>query len=102
MIGLVHGLAGSAASRSWFFPQSTIRCERVCICSSGAGTMLGMMVMTAAMAMPLNLAGERSATLSRYLGTVSGMASLCFGSFLIFQLGIMGGLFTSHPVWTPR
>lgn len=103
VIGLVHGLAGSAAVA--LLVLSTIHdpvWATLYLLIFGAGTMLGMMVMTAAMAMPLNLAGERSATLSRYLGTVSGMASLCFGSFLIFQLGIMGGLFTSHPVWTPR
>jgi hypothetical protein len=68
----------------------------------GAGTMLGVMVMTVAMAMPLNFVGQRSAALSRYLGTFSGLVSLCFGSFLVFQLGIMNGLFTSHPIWTPR
>jgi hypothetical protein len=32
----------------------------------------------------------------------SGMVSLCFGSFLVYQLGFVGGLFTSHPQWTPQ
>jgi hypothetical protein len=64
--------------------------------------MVGMMGMTAAMAAPLTLAGRRSAALSQYLGTVSGMVSVGFGSFLVYHLGIVGGLFTSHPLWTPR
>jgi high-affinity nickel-transport protein len=64
--------------------------------------MIGMMFMTAVIAVPLTFAGERFATMSRYLGAVSGMASLCFGSFLVYQLGFLGGLFTSNPHWTPR
>jgi ABC-type nickel/cobalt efflux system permease component RcnA len=103
VIGLVHGLAGSAAVA--LLVLSTIHnplWATVYLLIFGAGTMLGMMVMTTAMATSLNFAGQRYAAFSRYLGTVSGMVSLCFGSFLVFQLGIMGGLFTSHPVWIPR
>ena len=68
----------------------------------GAGTMIGMMCMTAAIALPLAYAGDRFSMLSRYLGVASGMVSLCFGSFLVYQLGFVGGLFTSHPQWTPQ
>jgi ABC-type nickel/cobalt efflux system permease component RcnA len=103
VIGLVHGLAGSAAVA--LLVLSTIHdplWATLYLLIFGAGTMLGMMCMTAAMAASLNFAGQRFSTLSRHLGTLSGMVSLCFGSFLVFQLGIMGGLFTSHPVWIPR
>lgn len=102
-IGLVHGLAGSAAVA--LLVLSTIHdpvWATLYLLIFGAGTMVGMMGMTAAMAAPLRFAGKRSAKLGRYLGTVSGLASLCFGSFLVFQLGVVGGLFTSHPMWTPR
>lgn len=103
VIGLVHGLAGSAAVA--LLVLSTIRdpaWATLYLLIFGGGTMLGMMCMTAAMAVPFRFAGARSAGLRRCLGTVSGLVSLCFGSFLIFQLGIVGGLFTSHPVWIPR
>lgn len=103
VIGLVHGLAGSAAVA--LLVLSTIHdpvWATLYLLIFGGGTMLGMMCMTVAMAAPLRFAGNRSAKLSRWLGTVSGMVSLCFGSFLVFQLGIVGGLFTSHPVWIPR
>jgi nickel/cobalt exporter len=103
VIGLVHGLAGSAAVA--LLVLSTIHdpvWATLYLLVFGAGTMVGMMGMTAAMAAPLTFAGQRSAKLSQYLGTVSGMASLCFGSFLVYQLGIVGGLFSSHPMWTPR
>jgi high-affinity nickel-transport protein len=103
VIGLIHGLAGSAAVA--LLVLSTIHeplWATLYLLIFGAGTMVGMMGMTTAMAAPLTFAGRRSARLSRYLGTVSGMASLCFGSFLVYQLGIVGGLFTNHPSWTPR
>jgi len=64
--------------------------------------MVGMMCMTAAIAVPLAYAGDRFAVLSRYLGVASGMVSLCFGTFLVYHLGFVGGLFTSHPQWTPQ
>jgi sulfite exporter TauE/SafE len=103
VIGLVHGLAGSAAVA--LLVLSTIHnplWATVYLLIFGAGTMIGMMCMTAAIAVPLTFAGDRFAKLSRYLGTASGMVSLCFGSFLVYQLGFLGGLFTSHPQWTPR
>lgn len=47
-------------------------------------------------------AGNRFSVISHYLGVASGMVSLCFGSFLVYQLGFVGGLFTSQPRWTPQ
>ena len=102
-IGLVHGLAGSAAVA--LLVLSTIHnpvWATAYLLIFGAGTMIGMMCMTAAIAIPFTFAGDRFASLSRYLATASGMASLCFGSFLVYQLGFLGGLFTAHPLWTPR
>jgi nickel/cobalt exporter len=102
-IGLVHGLAGSAAVA--LLVLSTIHSPvwaTVYLLIFGAGTMIGMMCMTAAIAVPLSFAGDRFAKLGKYLSAASGMVSLCFGSFLVYQLGFLGGLFTSHPQWTPR
>jgi high-affinity nickel permease len=102
-IGLVHGLAGSAAVA--LLVLSTIHSPiwaTVYLLIFGAGTMVGMMCMTAMIAVPLAFAGDRFAKLGKYLGAASGMASLCFGSFLVYQLGFLGGLFTSHPQWIPR
>jgi len=103
VVGLVHGLAGSAAVA--LLVLSTIHnplWATVYLLIFGAGTMIGMMCTTAAIAVPLTFAGNRFTKLGQYLGAVSGMASLCFGSFLVYQLGFLGGLFTSHPQWTPR
>ena len=103
VIGLVHGLAGSAAVA--LLVLSTIHnpyWATAYLIIFGIGTMIGMMCMTAAIAVPLSYAGDRYANLSRYFGVASGFVSLCFGSFLVYQLGFVGGLFTSHPQWTPQ
>jgi nickel/cobalt exporter len=102
-IGLVHGLAGSAAVA--LLVLSTIHSPiwaTAYLLIFGAGTMVGMMCMTAMIAVPFAFAGDRFTKLGKYLGAASGMASLCFGSFLVYQLGFLGGLFTSHPQWIPR
>ena len=103
VIGIVHGLAGSAAVA--LLVLSTIHSPQwatAYLLIFGAGTMLGMMCMTTAMAVPLAYAGNRFTQVSRYLGVASGLVSLCFGAFLVYQLGFLGGIFTGHPQWTPR
>ena len=103
IIGLVHGLAGSAAVA--LLVLSTIHSPiwaTFYLLIFGAGTMVGMMCMTAAIAVPLTYAGDRFSKLSHYFGVASGLVSVSFGSFLVYQLGYLGGLFTSHPEWTPR
>jgi high-affinity nickel-transport protein len=103
VIGIVHGLAGSAAVA--LLVLSTIHSPvwaTVYLLIFGAGTMVGMMCMTAAMAVPLAFAGNRFSSMSRVFSVASGVVSVCFGFFLVYQLGFLGGLFTSHPQWTPR
>ena len=103
VIGLVHGLAGSAAVA--LLVLSTIHnpvWATAYLLIFGAGTMVGMMCMTAAIAVPLAFAGDRFKRLGHYFGIASGMVSLGFGSFLVYQLGFVGGLFTSHPQWIPN
>ena len=103
VIGIVHGLAGSAAVA--LLVLSTIHSPvwaTVYLLVFGAGTMVGMMGMTAAMAVPLAYAGNRFAGMSRFFTVASGVVSVCFGCFLVYQLGFLGGLFTSHPHWTPQ
>jgi high-affinity nickel-transport protein len=102
LIGMVHGLAGSAAiallalgtvpSVGWAIAYLAI---------FGAGTIAGMMLITAAMAIPLLASVERFARWQRALVNLTGLASVALGLFLIYEIGIVHGLFTSHPVWTP-
>jgi hypothetical protein len=101
-VGLVHGLAGSAAVA--LLVLSTIREPKWAILYLlifGVGTIAGMMLITAAMALPFSLAGYKFAWLNRGLITASGLVSLAFGLFVCYHIGLVDGLFTSHPTWIP-
>lgn len=102
-IGIVHGLAGSAAVA--LLVLGTIRDPRWAVgylLVFGVGTIAGMMIITAAIAFPFSFAGYKFAGLNRGLITASGLLSLCFGLFISYQIGFVDGLFTSHPTWIPH
>jgi hypothetical protein len=101
-VGIVHGLAGSAAVA--LLVLSTIRDPRwavLYLLVFGVGTIAGMMFITAAIALPFSFAGYKFAWLNRGLITASGLVSLAFGLFICYRIGLVDGLFTSHPTWTP-
>ena len=102
LVGIVHGLAGSAAVA--LLVLSTIRDPKwalLYLFIFGVGTIAGMMLITAALALPFSFAGHRSAWLNRSLVLGSGVLSLCFGVFVCYDVGFVNGLFTNHPHWTP-
>ena len=101
-VGLVHGLAGSAAVA--LLVLSTIREPRWAVLYMlifGIGTIAGMMLITAAIALPFSFAGYKFAWLNKGLIVGSGVLSLAFGFFVCYQIGFVDGLFTNHPNWTP-
>ena len=102
-MGVVHGLAGSAAVALLIL--TTIRNPHWAIAYLlvfGAGTVGGMMLITMSIASAFNFFGKRHERFSRRLGLASGLVSLAFGVVLAYQIGIANGLFTGHPQWTPR
>jgi high-affinity nickel-transport protein len=103
VVGLVHGLAGSAAVA--LLVLATIRSPVWAVgylMLFGVGTILGMMLITAAIAVPIVYSAGRFALFHRYLGVASGLLSLGVGLFLAYQIGLVDGLFTSTPQWTPK
>jgi ABC-type nickel/cobalt efflux system permease component RcnA len=103
VIGLVHGLAGSAAVA--LLVLSTIRSPAwatAYLLVFGAGTMVGMMVMTTAIAMPLAYTGKKFVNANRYMTTTSGLLSMAFGLFLVYHIGLVDGLFRAQPHWLPQ
>ncbi len=101
-VGIVHGLAGSAAVA--LLVLTTIRDPKwavLYLLVFGIGTVAGMMLITAAIALPLSIAGYRFAWLNRGLIITSGLVSLAFGVFICYHIGLVDGLFTNHPTWTP-
>lgn len=102
LVGIVHGLAGSAAVA--LLVLSTIREPRwavLYLLVFGVGTIAGMMLITSVLAFPFSIAGYKFAWLNRGLITASGLVSLGFGLFLCYQIGFVDGFFTGHPNWTP-
>lgn len=103
VVGIVHGLAGSAAVA--LLVLTTIHNPAWAIAYLlvfGGGTIAGMMLITAAIAVPYAYSGRRFTRLNSALATASGVISLAFGGFIAYQIGIVDGLFTPHPHWTPR
>lgn len=103
LVGIVHGLAGSAAVA--LLVLTTIHSPRwavLYLLDFGVGTIAGMMLITALIGLPFALSGERSARLTRGLRVASGVMSLAFGLFVAWQIVFVNGLFTGHPRWTPR
>jgi ABC-type nickel/cobalt efflux system permease component RcnA len=102
-VGIVHGLAGSAAVA--LLVLATIRVSSwavVYLLVFGVGTVAGMMAITAAIAIPFTFSENRFARLNRGLGLFSGVVSLAFGLFIVYQMGFINGLFTRGPNWVPR
>jgi len=102
-VGIVHGLAGSAAVA--LLVLTTIRVPSwavLYLLVFGLGTVAGMMLITAAIAVPFKFSEGRFARLNRGMGLASGLISLVFGLFIVYQMGFVNGLFTHNPNWVPR
>jgi ABC-type nickel/cobalt efflux system permease component RcnA len=103
VIGLVHGLAGSAAVA--LLVLSTIKSplwSTAYLLVFGFGTMVGMMLMTAAISIPLVYTGKKFFKINRHLTAISGVASMAFGIFLVYHIGFVDGLFASQVHWIPQ
>jgi high-affinity nickel-transport protein len=103
VVGIVHGLAGSAAVA--LLVLTTIRVPSSAVfylLVFGVGTVAGMMLITTAIAIPFRFSGSRFVRLNRGLGLASGLVSLGFGLFIVYQMGFVNALFTGKPVWVPR
>lgn len=100
-VGIVHGLAGSAAVA--LLVLATIRSPYwafVYLFIFGAGTVVGMMAISAVIALPVAYTSTRFGWLNRRMVIASGLVSLGFGLLISYRIGIGGGVFTSFPVWT--
>lgn len=102
-VGIVHGLAGSAAVA--LLVLTTIRDPGWAVAYLlvfGVGTIAGMMLITMILGAPFAYTGRRFSRLNRGLGLASGLISVAFGLFVTFQIGFVDGLFTGHPHWIPH
>jgi sulfite exporter TauE/SafE len=93
-VGMVHGLAGSAALM--LLVLTTIPSPvagLVYILIFGFGSVGGMLVLSSAIGLPFVLTARRFVSLNRWIRVAAGSASLVFGVFLGWELGFQRGLF---------
>lgn len=88
LVGIVHGLAGSAAVA--LLVLATIpepRLGVLYLLIFGIGTVAGMMIATAGISLPFALGPDRGARWQRGLRLGTGVLSLAFGCFLAWRVG---------------
>lgn len=103
LVGLVHGLAGSAAVA--LLVVATIRSAWGAVgylLLFGAGTMLGMTAITALLSLPFAAGLPALTRWRRGFAVGTGALSLAFGLYLAIHIGFADGLFLGRPVWSPR
>ncbi|MDB5608252.1 MAG: hypothetical protein JWP25_5152 [Bradyrhizobium sp.] len=103
-VGLVHGLAGSAAVA--LMVLSIIREPAAALgylLLFGLGTIVGMMLITLMLSAPFVFTAVNLPKFNWRLRVASGLVSFVFGVVLVYGIGFAeGGLFTGAPTWEPR
>ena len=103
VVGMVHGMAGSAAIA--LLVLATIRDSAlglVYLLCFGAGTVAGMVGVTALVVLPFTMVATRAGVSGRWLGAASGLASLASGVALVYALGGPAALFATVPAFVAR
>jgi high-affinity nickel-transport protein len=102
-VGMVHGLAGSAAAAILVLGAVHDPLFGVLyLAVFGVGTVAGMLAITTALALSLAAAGLRFARFRRLLDGLTGMGSVAFGASLAYDVAVVQGLFTGHVRWVPH
>jgi high-affinity nickel-transport protein len=90
-VGIVHGLAGSAAIALLVLATiESVAAALLYLGLFGVGTIAGMALLTSLVVVPVAAASRRFVALERNLAGVTGVASFCFGAFLAWR-ALLGG-----------
>jgi high-affinity nickel-transport protein len=103
LVGIVHGLAGSAAVA--LLVLTTIRNSRWAIAYLllfGVGTIAGMMLITLGIASTFRAVSKLRQNFAAKLAMASGLLSVAFGLVVAYQICVVSGLFGAHAHWTPH
>lgn len=103
IVGLVHGLAGSAAIALLVLTTISSPIRAVAYLGVfGLGTVMGMMLITLTMGSTFAYGGRRIAIVGKHFASVAGAVSVAFGLFVTYQIGFVDGLFRAQAHWIPR
>jgi hypothetical protein len=93
VVGVVHGLAGTAALMMLVvgaLPSVLLAAGYILI--FGVGSIGGMAAMSLIMSAPMVLAVERLQLVERLIRLVAGLFSLGFGGYLAWEVGLIQSL----------
>jgi len=93
IVGMIHGLAGSAALM--LLVLSTIRSPLEAIAYIlifGVGSIVGMVLISTLIGVPFAISSQRFASLQRMIRFVAGAASVALGFVVMYQVGFVEGL----------
>ncbi|MBA3632771.1 MAG: sulfite exporter TauE/SafE family protein [Acidobacteria bacterium] len=94
LIGMVHGLAGSAALMLIVIPTIESRVMGLLyIVIFGIGSIGGMMLMSLLVGLPFHLTASRLNRFNYLLQSIAGFVSIGLGLYIIYEKGITEGLF---------
>jgi high-affinity nickel permease len=103
VVGFVHGMAGSAFIAMLVLSAIESALTGIAyLLVFGVGTIAGMALVTAAIALPSAYAAARVTGAQRYVQLAAGVASVCLGLLLAHRVGVTDGLFAATPTWTPQ
>jgi high-affinity nickel-transport protein len=104
VIGVVHGLAGSAAiALLVLVAVGEPVWAMAYLLLFGVGTIGGMMVITFLLSAPFAFSSSRLPRFNWQLRVASGLLSFGLGLLVVYEIGFTaGGLFTGTPTWTPH
>ncbi len=86
LIGMVHGLAGSAGVMLLVLPTiSTPAVALLYIVIFGIGSIAGMMLMSLLIGLPFHITAGRFEALNRLVIGLAGVVSLGFGAFIVYE-----------------
>lgn len=94
LIGMVHGLAGSAALMLLVLttiPSPWLGLAYIVV--FGLGSIGGMLLMSSMIGLPFVLTAQRFTRFNQGIRMTAGMCSVAFGLFLAWQIGFVEGLF---------
>ncbi len=102
-VGLVHGLAGSAAVALLVLATIPEPYPAVLyLLVFGLGTLVGMLALSALMEYSMLRLSRGWETAELLLTAGTGLLSLGFGLYVAWRIGLVDGLFTATPTWTPQ
>ncbi len=95
IIGMIHGLAGSAGMMLLYLPTiESNSLKLIYIVIFGIGSIGGMMIMSFLVGLPFHLTAAKFNRFNNILQTIAGLVSIVIGLMIVYEKAITEGLFS--------